>query len=288
MRQENLLIKGIRTLVYFIVLLILMGVVCNVIIVEYVDSMKIRNILVQILQVVLFLLVIMLIKNPKLAAPRVTILDVLSIAILVVSIGWGFAHMWQEYSIISEVVDTFQGNNVYACYYAEGGFDNGYNDMENLLQDEIENSKKTANHSRLEEIYRKQVGEKVFVYFKEDEEKITEYDFFRQNDLYYCSGSNTLVYDGVVSSDSYTTEETIRKDIVNTMFRGVGRKEVGAPAWGVSADERISSMTINAEPVDDVILINEIDGKKYYFWIITNVGEIKTLDDVKAAEVMYE
>lgn len=50
----------------------------------------------------------------------------------------------------------------------------------------------------------------------------------------------------------------------------------------------ISSMTINAEPVDDVILINDIDGKKYYFWIIMNVEELKTNMNVKTAEVAYE
>ena len=115
--------------------------------------------------------------------------------------------------------------------------------------------------------------------------KIVEYDFFRQNDLYYRSGVMGLSYNGVGASDSYTAEETIRKDIANTMWRGVGSNEVGAPAWGVSTDENISSMTINAEPVDDVILIDEIDGKKYYFWITTNVEGIETIDDVKAAEI---
>lgn len=95
--------------------------------------------------------------------------------------------------------------------------------------------------------------------------------------MYYRSGIKGLSYDGVGSGDSYTAEETIRKDIANTMWRGVGSKEVGAPAWGVSTDEQVSSMTINAQKVDDVILIYEKDGKKYYFWIITNVGEIKPL-----------
>lgn len=57
------------------------------------------------------------------------------------------------------------------------------------------------------------------------------------------------------------------------------------PAWGVSTDDQIFSMTINAKKVDDVILIDEKDGKKYYFWITTNVEEIKTIDDVKAAKI---
>lgn len=44
-------------------------------------------------------------------------------------------------------------------------------------------------------------------------------------------------------------------------------------------------MTINSEKVDEVILIDEKDGKKYYFWIASKVGEIKTIEDVKEAEI---
>lgn len=275
-------IKGIRTLVYFIVLLILTGVVCNVIIVEYVDSMRIRNILVQIIQVVLFLLVVMLIKNPRLAVPRMTLLDVVCIVMLLVSIGFGFAYMWKDDPIIAEIV-AFQENNGYSGSYSNGTGDKGYYDIEKALENAIK--KGTSFSNKLDEIYRIQIGQKIFVYLKKDEDQIIEFTFFKEDDLYYSIGSMCIY---VLYDDRYTTEETIKGDIVNTMFRGVGRKEVGAPAWGVSTDDRIFSMTINTEPVDDVILINEKDGKKYYFWIVTNVGEIKTLDDVKAAEVTYE
>lgn len=265
-------------------LLILTGVVCNVILVEYVDSMRIRNILVQIIQVVLFLLVVMLIKNPKLAVPRVTLLDVVCIVMLLVSIGFGFAHMWKDDSIIAEIV-AFQGNNGYSSSYSNGTGDKGYYDIEKALENEIK--KGTSSSNKSDEIYRIQIGQKIFVYLKRDEDQIIEFTFFKENDLYYSIGSMCIY---VLYDDRYTTEETIKGDIVNTMLRGTKWDEIelGAPAWGVSTDERISSMTINAESVDDVILINEKDGKKYYFWIITNVGEIKTLDDVKAAEVAYE
>lgn len=43
---------------------------------------------------------------------------------------------------------------------------------------------KSGKYNELEEIYRVQAGEKIFIYFKEDEGKIFERDFFRQNDLY--------------------------------------------------------------------------------------------------------
>lgn len=87
------------------------------------------------------------------------------------------------------------------------------------------------------------------------------------------------------SSDRYTLEETIRKDIANTMWRGVGYEEVGAPTWGVSDNEQIFSMTINSEKMDNVIQIDEKSGKTYYFWIIINIGEIKTIDDVKEIKI---
>ena len=269
-------IKLIRISVFSILLLMLMTEV----IVEYVDIVKNRTILFIILYVALILLIVMLGKEPKCAISRIMVLDLLSIVffiLLMVSLSKGISET-------EMVLSTFEGNNGYICSYSKGIGSKGYDDIESALKDQIEYRNKTSNQNELEEIYRIQVEEKNFVYFKEAE-WIAEFEFFRQNDLYYSSGTKDLMYDGIGSSDSYTAEETIRKDIANTMWRGVSYDEVGAPAWGVSTDEQISSMSINAEPVDDVILINEIDGKKYYFWITTNVEGIETIDDVKAAEI---
>ncbi|MCM1047539.1 MAG: hypothetical protein NC433_03850 [Clostridiales bacterium] len=280
--QEN---KGkviglIRIIVFSIILLMFMGAL----IVEFVDIMKIRNILSKILFIVCFLLIIILAKQPKIAAPRIIILDCLSVAMfigLMVYLGRGHAEA-------NEILNTFKGNNLYVCYYGEGVGDNGYSDLESALGDDIENRKISGNYSKFEEIYRIQVGDRFFVYFKTTDditESIIEVEFFRQDDLFYKSGSKALSYDGVISHEGYTVEETIRTDIVNTMWRGVGRQEAASPAWGVSDDERIFSMSVNSKQIDDAILIDEIDGKKYYFWIITDVDEIKTIDDVKAAEI---
>jgi len=116
---------------------------------------------------------------------------------------------------------------------------------------------------------------------REDEKNIVEYKFLKQDDLYYCFGSigACVLYD-----ERYTAEETVREDILHTMARGEYDK-LTAPAWGISADERIFSMTINGKKADDVVPIYEKDGNQYYFWIITNVEEIKTMDDVKAAKI---
>ncbi|MDE6750633.1 MAG: hypothetical protein K2K21_16465 [Lachnospiraceae bacterium] len=46
-------------------------------------------------------------------------------------------------------------------------------------------------------------------------------------------------------------------------------------------------MSVNSEKVDEVMQIDEIDGKKYYFWIMTNVEEIETIDDVKEAKIEF-
>ncbi|MCM1267676.1 MAG: hypothetical protein NC302_07195 [Bacteroidales bacterium] len=276
--MKNNKIKGIRCLVYFIALWAFVGVIYDVIAVQYVESMKIRNIFIQILQIAAFVLFIILIRNLKLAVPRVTILDVFSIAMLIIAMGVGLSRM-NKMTEVSEI----PGNNVYAYYYAEGSGDNGYIDIESFWKDKIKDGKQPENVVNLEEIYRLQVGERVFVYYREDEDKIVEYDFW-MDDLYHYCGNKSLVYDGALNNDAHTTEETIRSDIANTMFRGFDRNAT-APAWGVSTDEQISSMTINAKKIDDAIWINEKNGKKYYFWIATNVDEIETMDDVKTAEI---
>lgn len=215
--------------------------------------------------------------------PAIKMIRIIVFSIMLLMFIGVMAYLGKGLAISTIIQTAFQGNNGYVDFYSEGFVEKGYDDIESILEYEMENIIKSGKYNELEEIYRMQAGEKIFVYFKE-EGKILEIDFLRQNDLYYCSGSNVLLYDGIGSSDRYTTEETIRKDIANTMWRGVVKKP-GTPAWGVSTDEQIFSMTINSENVDDVILIDEIDGKKYYFWIMTNVEEIDTIDDVKAAEI---
>lgn len=115
----------------------------------------------------------------------------------------------------STIIQTaFQGNNGYVYFYSGGYVDKGYGDIESILKYEMENIKKSGKYNELEEIYRMQVGEKIFIYFKEDEGKILELDFFRQNASYYCSGSNVLLYDGIGSSDRYTTEGQLEKTLL--------------------------------------------------------------------------
>lgn len=269
-------IKLIRVGLFSIVLLLF----SVYIIVEYVDSMKMRLVIFAILFVLLAIVAAMLLKSSKCAVSRIMMLDVLTIGIfigLLVSFG-------KELLAINEVQGAFEGNNGFSFSYSKNIGDKGYENIDSAVADAIEYRKKITNQNELEEIYRVQTGEKIFIYFKEPE-NIIEFGFFRQNDLYYSYGSKLLMYYGVGSSDRYTAEETIRKDIANTMWRGFESKEVGVPAWGVSSDEQIFSMTINGRKVYDVIQIDEKDGKKYYFWITTNTGEIETIEDVKEATI---
>ncbi|MDE6023995.1 MAG: hypothetical protein K2G45_00930 [Lachnospiraceae bacterium] len=269
-------IKFIRVSLFSILLLLFSGYM----IVEYVDSMKIRLVIFIILFVLIAIIAVILLRSSKCAASRIILLDVLTIVIFVGLLG-SFA---KELMAINEIQSAFEGNNGFSFSYSKNIGDKGYEDIDSAVADAIENRKKTTNQNELEEIYRVQTGEKIFIYFKESE-NIIEFEFFRQNDLYYSYGSKLLMYYGVGSSDRYTAEETIRKDIANTMWRGFESKEVGVPAWGVSTDEKIFSMTINARKVDDVIQIDEKDGKKYYFWITTNTGEIETMEDVKKVTI---
>ncbi|MCM1263953.1 MAG: hypothetical protein NC313_14675 [Butyrivibrio sp.] len=275
--QENkgMAIKFIRIIVFAILLLMFIGSV----IIKYDNNMKSRFILFIVFCFVEAILIAILLKQSKFAASRITILDALSIVffiLLVADFGKGLAET-------NKIQNAFNGNNGYLYAYESGIGGKGYDDLESILEHEIEFKKKNINLAEMEEIYRIQVGDRFFVYFK-IAEGIMELEFFRQNDLFYSSGNKKLMYDGMVSYEGYTVDETIRKDIANTMWRGVTGK-AASPAWGVSDDERIFSMTVNSKQIDDTILIDEIDGKKYYFWLITDVDEIKTIDDVKAAEI---
>lgn len=268
-------IKVIRIIVLIILMFIFMGKVSNVI-AECIDVMKIRNILNEVLYIVSFLLVVILVKNKKIATPRVTIPDFFMIGAFVIVLIAAMVSVGNDVQYETDIANAFPGNNGYGGYYVNGA--KGYGTIEAALENSIKDRKRL---SKLEEIHRAQAGENLCVYFKEDGKNIVEFAFLKQNDLYYITGSTGVF---LLLEDKYTTEETVREDMVHTMARGDYDKLI-APAWGVSTDEQIFSMTINSEEVDDIILINEKNGKKYYFWITTNVKEIKTIDDVKEAQI---
>lgn len=276
--NKNAIIKIIRVSVFAILLLMF---VSSVLIVEYVDNIRARKIFFVILCFAELMLMIKLLKEPKYEEKRFTILDFLSIVFLIGLLMSCERGILQQYKIQT----TFNGNNGFVCAYGESIWAEGYDDIEEALEYQIESKKEITNQNELEEIYRIQVGAKIYIYLELSTQGIIELDFFRQNDLYYISGSNILTYDGIFSSDRYTVEETIRKDIAHTMWRGVNPDEMRAPAWGVSEDEQICSMTVNSAKVDDVIEIGKKDGTKYYFWIITDIEDIKTIDDVKEAKI---
>lgn len=284
-------VKTIRIISFLIILLFLLNAASNTFVAcaDTVNAVKIKNILAHMLPFVFILfivLLILLIKNSGLAARRMTILDALSIMMFIAFIML----LRKEVMILNEIGNTFQGNNSYAGFYTNGiGGDKGYTDLEKKLEDEIEYIKKTGSHNELKEIYRVQTGEKIFIYYKVDEEAILEIAFFKQDDLYYNLGSTYVSYHWVGNTNRFTTEETVRSDIANTMWRGDGNKKLNAPAWGVSVstDEQIFSMTVNSKNLDNVIQIDENDDDKFYFWIITNIDEITTFEDVRSAEIYF-
>lgn len=269
-------IKGLRVLVFALLLLIIMGM-ADVVIVEYVDAMKIRNILAEILCIVGFLLLVFFWKKQKTAASQVTKSDIFMVVTLAILIIISFVFL--RNGNLRSAADFVPGNNGYSSYYTTNA--KGYGNLGTALENSIEQGKRERDFSELEEIYRMQAGENISIYYIEDEMNIVEFTFLKQDDLYYLLGYRCAY---VLLDDKYTVEETIREDMVSTMRHG-SYDELEAPAWGISADEKIYSMTINGKKADDIILINEKDGKKYYFWIISDIGEIKTADDVKAAKI---
>lgn len=269
-------IKVIRIIAFIILMLIFMEKVSNVI-AECVDAMKIRNILNEVLYIVSFLLFVILIKNKKMESPQVTIPDFFLLGTFVTVLITTMASVRNDaIQYETNIVNAFPGNNGYDGYYVNGA--KGYCNIEAALENSIKDRKRL---SKLKEIHRAQVGENLCVYFKEDGKNIVEFAFLKQNDLYYITGGTGAF---LLLGDKYTPEETVKEDMVHTMARGDYDKLI-APAGGISVDERIFSMTINGKKVDEVVPIYEKDGKECYFWISTNVEEIKTIDDVKSAKI---
>lgn len=162
--------KVIGLSVFFIISLMFIVSV----IVKFVDNMKFRNMIFIISWVVLILLTVILLK-----APKVVFWTVGSLWGIIISIGMivSIVSSRNELSTSMEILTIFQGNNEYGSYYSDGIGAKGYDDIESILKDEIKNRKKTGNHNELEEIYRIQVGENIFVYFKENEKTLLNMNY---------------------------------------------------------------------------------------------------------------
>ena len=270
------LIKAIRISLFSILLLMFSGYMIT----EHIDNMKTRSILFILLLIAIVILAVILLKSSICTFPRLIILDFLSLAILIGLVGT----FWKGVSEIGELQNSIQGNNGFLFSYSKDIGSKGYEDLESAVKDIVEYRGRHLEQNETEEIYRVRMENKEYVYWKEPE-SIVELEFFRQDDLYYYSGSKVLTYVGVGSNDSYTITETVRKDIANTMWRGVGSEKGKAPAWGVSDDEQIFSVTINDKEVDNIIPIDKNNGKNYYFWIMLNADGIETIDDVKEIKI---
>lgn len=146
-------IKVIRGIVFVIIFLM----AAEAVIVECVDVMSIRSILIKIMYIVCFLLAVILAKIPQLAAKRVTIIDILSIVMLIGLI----TYLGKMLSVSTAIQTAFQGNNSYTNSYGESNGDNGYDNIDSALKNEIEYGKKAGNYNELEEIRRIQIGEKI-------------------------------------------------------------------------------------------------------------------------------
>lgn len=270
------IIKIIRISLFSILLLMFSGYMIT----EHIDNMKTRFILFILLLIAIVILAVILLKSSICTFPRLIILDFLSLVILIGLMGT----FWKGVSEIGELQNSIQGNNGFLFSYSKDIGSKGYEDLESAVKDIVEYRGKHLEEKEMKEIYRAQVENKEYIYLKEPE-SVTELEFFRQDDLYYYSGSKVLTYVGVGSSDSYTITETMKKDIANTMWRGVGSEKGEAPAWGVSDDEQIFSVTINDKEVDNIIPIDKNNGKNYYFWIMLNADGIGTIDDVKEIKI---
>lgn len=270
------IIKIIRISLFSILLLMFSGYMIT----EHIDNMKTRSILFILLLVAIVILAVILLKSSICTFPRLIILDFLSLAILIGLMGT----FWKGVSEIGELQNSIQGNNGFLFSYSKDIGSKGYEDLESAVKDIVEYRGKHLEEKEMKEIYRAQVENKEYIYLKEPE-SVTELEFFRQDDLYYYSGSKVLTYVGVGSSDSYTITETMKKDIANTMWRRIDSEKGEAPAWGVSNDEQIFSITLNDKEVDNIIQIDNNNEKNYYFWIMLNADGIETIDDVKEIKI---
>lgn len=144
-------IKGLRVLVFALLLLIIMGM-ADVVIVEYVDAMKIRNILAEILCIVGFLLLVFFWKKQKTAASQVTKSDIFMAVTLAILIIISFVFLRNDN--LRFAADFIPGNNGYTGYYTTHA--KGYGNLGAALENSIEQGKRKRGFRKLEEIYRKQ------------------------------------------------------------------------------------------------------------------------------------
>lgn len=152
-------IKFIRVGLFSILLLFL----SSYMIVEFVDNIKFRLVISMIVDIAIVIIAVILLRSPKCAISRIMILDILSIVIFVGLIG----SFWRSLIAGNKIRNAFEGNNEFLSAYSKGIGDKGYEDIDSAVEDAVEYRKKTANQNELEEIYRIQTGEKIFVYFKE-------------------------------------------------------------------------------------------------------------------------
>ena len=112
------------------------------------------------------------------------------------------------------------------------------------------------------------------------------YDFLEKDDYYIFCGKRSLSIGDSEAYTKYSWQETMLADMfISKSFlykKAIQKKYNALPAWGVSDNSKIESVTVDGQKIDEVHTI-DVDGKEYYLWIIYDLQT-----ENKSADVVIE
>lgn len=213
------------------------------------------------------------------------------LVVLMLLIGIGIAVVFMGTGIY-DPNNLILGNNSTTSTYEKGKLNNiEFKNLEAGVDKVLEENKDIISNYFYKNHY-----EKLGIIFTQEEWKqgktvsysITGYEFIaNDNGTYRYVGLRTSHFAGEFISSEYDWETTVRADISNSTKKGYNRyvkpREIYGvlPAWGVSDDERVKTMTIDGQSADKVIEFTAND-KTYYFWFIE---DLKTQNDATNMDI---
>lgn len=277
--KKNTASKGF--IIWIIIFAVLFLMLSAILILKISDSVKVRNALFVMALVVTAALVVLFVKLTYLRRLPVFVINIINAVILAGIIVLLFINLLKVTG-----VEQFQGNNYYAGSYESSIGDIGNDNLDECIKQVL--SEEIAGQTlqdlyKYEEIYRLLRDDAVWIFFK-GENRIMRLEYLIENGRYYASGNTVLIYYGLSDEADYSDEETIRKDIANSILNE--RMNVSGPVWGVTANKNAADMQINSVGVDYVEKISDEEGNIYYFWLIEeDFDEVKTVEDIKAITI---
>lgn len=190
--------------------------------------------------------------------------------------------------VFSGVVDPGNmvlGNNTNVCGYAKGKVHSQkFETVEDALQAATEEQNFDIGMTTV--IYQSRTGNLEKVYLLGQDE-IDGYEFLLHEDgTYTYSGVRRAMFVNDFQTEKYDWQTTVLSDLCISTSKSYKRfvnprKNYGVlPAWGVADTDIVKDMTVDGQPVDEVIEFSQNE-KVYYLWMIDDLKTENNAVDVK-------